>query len=156
MPHNTYDDSDNDYDEHDVVTNPPDAHSEEGGGDDDDLARKIDEALERAHDAAMTEFNRHPESEPYALVGIKNLDGRKKFVRRFKRVADKAGPRRFEHPDLPYTLQYSAGQDSYVLQHYMLDNSQSMAQKFAAYQTLYETLANREYAKEGDVYVERK
>jgi len=110
--------------------------------------------LQRAHEDAMAQFDDHEESEPYGETGITNIDGRKRFVRGFKQVADRVGAQRYEHTDprLPLTLIYDRGDASYRLQHRTVDTAQSISKKTPAYQAMLVAIAEADYANEARVY----
>lgn len=123
---------------------------------------QITQLLQEAHNRAMKEFDAREEDEPYAPVGITSIDGRKKFVKRFKAESDDVGmaidddsnSQRYEYSDprIPFTLIYDRGDSSYRLQHRTLDTKQSVWKKLSAYQAILSVLQDAGYANEASVY----
>lgn len=83
------------------------SHGLTDGWTDKDYA--VNEALKEAHQEAMEVLRNTPAVGPVGDAGITGLDGRKRLVRRFKRIANETnsflvegreiGNRKFQHPN---------------------------------------------------------
>lgn len=122
--------------------------------DEDDELAEFNRILHRAHDDAMKELKRADATNVPGDITINSLDGRKKFVRRFKNVSDKVRHHEYRHPDLPLRLAYDRRGDGYYIENLAIEaqaEDNSMMQKHAGYTALHERLKRNAYAREGNV-----
>lgn len=106
--------------------------------------------ISRETTSALTQ-DEVPPVEP--VVSIADLDGRQKFVKRFKLVANEVAYREYVHPTFPLYVFYDSLNACYRLQHIELDQLDDFQTKISAYQQLLTQLRGSIQFSEGRVDV---